>query len=275
MKNNSLQEKELLETSLNEKEEDSQENEEVEEKEEEEGKYEIERNLKFESPYDKSLKVILLGDSMVGKSCLINRLCRGIFDETLGPTITIEYFNYLVKINNYIIRMQIWDTAGQEKFNAIIKNYYQNTDIGIYIYSIDNLKSFERIKDWMNYSRENNPKAETNEVKNILLGNKKDLGDEKRKVSYSDAENFATNNKFLVFREISCKDDNEEEINNILEVFDEIAKNYYDDFKKRRSSTLDSESLTYVASKSMMDMIEISHKKNNKKEKKKTKKNCC
>ena len=274
MKNNSLQEKELLETSLNEKEEDSQENEEVEEKEEEE-KYEIERNLKFESPYDTSLKVILLGDSMVGKSCLINRLCRGIFDETLGPTITIEYFNYLVKINNYIIRMQIWDTAGQEKFNAIIKNYYQNTDIGIYIYSIDNLKSFERIKDWMNYSRENNPKAETNEVKNILLGNKKDLGDEKRKVSYSDAENFATNNKFLVFREISCKDDNEEEINNILEVFDEIAKNYYDDFKKRRSSTLDSESLTYVASKSMMDMMEISHKKNNKKEKKKTKKNCC
>ena len=273
MNNNPPQERELLEKSLNEKDEISQENEEIEEIEEE--KYQIERNLKIESLYDKSLKVILLGDAMVGKSSIISILCKGIFDETLGPTISIEYFNYLIKINDYIIRMQIWDTAGQEKFNAIIKNYYQNTDIGIYVYSIDNLKSFERIKDWMNYSRENNVKNVTNEVKNILLGNKKDLDDENRKVSYSEAENFASNNKFLLFREISCKNNNEKEKNNILEVFDEIAKNYYDDHKKRRSSSLESESMTYVASKSMMDIMEKSRNKNNKKEQKKKKKNCC
>ena len=270
MKNNSTQEREALKQSLNEKEEDSQENEEIEEIEEE--KYKIERNLKTESSYDKSIKVILLGDTMVGKSSIISRLCKGIIDKTLGPTISIEYFNYLIKINDYIVRMQIWDTVGQEKFNAIIKNYYQNTDIGIYVYSIDNLNSFERIKDWMNYSRENNAKTGNNEVKNILLGNKKDLGDEKRKVLYSEAENFATNNKFFLFREISCINDNEEEKNNILEIFDEIAKNYYDEHKKRRNSTLDSESMTYVASKSMTDMMELSCNKNNKKEKKKKKK---
>ena len=273
MKNNSPQERELLETSLKEKEEDNQENQEIEEIEEE--KYKIERNLKNESSYDKSLKVILLGDAMVGKSSIICRLCKGVFDELLGPTITIEYFNYLVKINDYIVRMQIWDTAGQEKFNSIIKNYYQNTDIGIYVYSIDNLKSFQRIKEWVNYSLENNTKSEANEVKSILLGNKTDLGGEKRKISYSEAENFAKNNKFLSFREISCKNDNEKEINNILEVFDEIAKIYYDEHKKRRTSTLDSESMTYVASKSMMDMMEISRNKNNKNQQKKKKKNCC
>ena len=68
--------------------------------------------------YDKSLKVILLGDSSVGKTRILN--CLEQRDILQQKTISLEYFNYNIKINNYTIRMQIWDTVGQDKFNSII-----------------------------------------------------------------------------------------------------------------------------------------------------------
>ena len=233
--------------------------------------YEIQRNLNIDSVYDKSIKVILLGDSMVGKSSIICRLCKEVFDQSIAPTISIEYYNYLIKINDFTVRMQIWDTAGQEKFNSIIKNYYQNTDFAIFVYSIDNLNSFQRIKDWMSYAQENNANSDNREMKNILLGNKRDLDDSERKVSHDEGENFSKNNNFILFREISCKNEDEDELNNFLGVFDEIAKSCYID--KRRSSTLESDSLSYVASKSMIDMMEYSQR--SKKKKKKKERKCC
>ena len=233
-------------------------------------RYKIERNIKTPN-YDKSIKVILLGDSMVGKSSIICRLCKEVFDQSIAPTISIEYYNYLIKINDFTVRMQIWDTAGQEKFNSIIKNYYQNTDFAIFVYSIDNLNSFHRIKNWMSYAQENNAKSDNHEMKNILLGNKRDLDNSERKVSYDEGQNFSKNNNFMIFREISCKNEDEDELNNFLGVFDEIAKSCYID--KRRSSTLESDSLSYVASKSMIDMMEYSQKFKNKKKKKEKK--CC
>ena len=95
--------------------------------------------------YDNSIKVILLGDSYVGKSSLLNRLINNEFSEQQA-TIAIESRTYTISLNEYSIRMQIWDTAGQEKFNSIISNYYKGTDVGIFIYSItlflDFIKSF-------------------------------------------------------------------------------------------------------------------------------------
>ena len=233
-------------------------------------RYKIERNIKTPN-YDKSIKVILLGDSMVGKSSIINRLCNATFDENINATIAIEYYNYCIKVNDFIVRLQIWDTCGQEKFNSIVKNYYQNTDYGIFVYSIDNLESFMKIKEWLAYTLDNNAKTENNQMKNILLENKKDLGDNVRKVSYYDGESFSKNNDFFIFKEISCKDADEKEKNNFLEIFDEIAKNCYDNHVARRSSTVDSDSLNYVASKTMMEMsLKAKPKKTIKK-----KKNCC
>ena len=94
--------------------------------------YNIERNPKNKN-YNKSLKIILLGDSMVGKSSIINRLCNDSFDENIVSTISLEYFNYFIKINDLTIRLQIWDTAGQEKYNSIVSRYYQNTDYTILV----------------------------------------------------------------------------------------------------------------------------------------------
>ena len=243
--------------------------------EKDDDQYEIQRNLDKDSVYDLSIKVILLGDSMVGKSSIIFRLCKEMFDQNIGCTISIEYYNYIIKINDYTVRMQIWDTAGQEKFNSIIKNYYQNTDFAIYVYSIDNLNSFQRIKLWMSYAEEINGKSDNHEVKNILLGNKRDLDSTERKVSYDEGNDFSKNNN-MIFREISCKDESEDEINNLLEVFDEIAKCCY--INRRRTSTFGSDrndSLSYVASKSMMEMMEYSQRGKKKNKNKAKKKMCC
>ena len=121
--------------------------------------------------------------------------------------------------------MQIWDTAGQEKFNSIISNYYKGTDVGIFIYSINKEESFENVKDWFNVLKE---KGNENSI-SILLGNKKDLGEKERIVTYKQGKNFANENKFKLFREISCKSEEKEEIekkdNDEEEADDENKKN--------------------------------------------------
>ena len=216
----------------------------------------VERNLKDVLNYDKSLKIVLLGEAMVGKSSIVHRVCDGKFIEHLSPTITIEYFNYITRVNkDLIIRMQIWDTAGQEKFDSIVKQYYQSSDFGIYIYAIDDLQSFDKLKDWVYKAKDNN----RNEMKGILLGNKSDL-ESTRKVSFYEGENFAKENKFVLFKEISCKNDNDSE--KILEVFDEISKITY---IKGRTSVLDNESMNYEATNSMKALNKKMHKQKKKK----------
>ncbi len=170
--------------------------------------------------YDKSIKVILLGDSSVGKTRILN--CLEQRDILQQKTMSLEYFNYILKINNYTIRMQIWDTVGQDKFNSIIDNYYKTTDIAIFVYAINDLKSFNNIENWLEKLKEKGGSnslsmSNTNEImvdKNmikILVGNKKDLHKE-RKVSYQMGEKLKKENNFNLFKEISCEYENNEAI---------------------------------------------------------------
>lgn len=232
-------------------------------------KLKIERGLIDESDYNRSIKVILLGDSSVGKSSIIQRLCFKDIEVSPPATISIENYNYLIKVNDYIIRMNIWDTAGQEKYDSIVKKYYENADFGIYVYSIDDDKSFERIKTWFSLSNDNN----NNEMTSILLGNKKDLGNDKRKISFEIGKQLADEYRFYLFKEISCLDKSEEERKNIVDVFDKIAIYYYN-LHKERALTLEEDSLMeYEASKSFIEMSrKISIKENEEKKAKKAKK---
>ena len=257
---------------VNKNEENEEENDEGSEEEnenknkivEEKENITIKRNLPDSDDYDNSIKVILLGDSYVGKSSLLNRLINNEFSEQQA-TIAIESRTYTISLNEYSIRMQIWDTAGQEKFNSIISNYYKGTDVGIFIYSINKEESFENVKDWFNVLKE---KGNENSI-SILLGNKKDLGEKERIVTYKQGKDFAKENKFKFFREISCKSEEKEEIENIMEIFDEIGKYFYDIFKSRRNAS-SSADLNYVATASMIALGEKLRKKENNKGKK-----CC
>ena len=226
----------------------------------------IERNLVESEVYDNSIKVIILGDSYVGKSSLINRLINNKFVE-LASTLSIEYHTYIISINEYKIRMQLWDTAGQEKYNSIISNYYKGTDVAIFVYSIDKQETFENIQMWFKHLKENNDNS-----LNILIGNKLDTEKEGgRVVSYENAENFARDNNFFLFREVSCKSKETYEIEDIFEIFDEIGKYFYEKSKEKNNNA---DSISYKVSDSMRTLGEKHRiKKENEKNKKKV--GCC
>ncbi len=221
----------------------------------------IERNLSESEQYDKSIKVIILGDSYVGKSSLINRLINNKFVE-LSNTLSIEYHTYVISINGYKIRMQIWDTAGQEKFNSLISNYYKNTDVAIFVYSIDKEESFQNLEMWFKHLKDNNENS-----LNILIGNKLDKEKEgERVLNYEKAENFAKLNKFFLFREISCKSKEIYDIEDIYEIFDEIGKKFYNESKEDRNN---SDSVSYKVSDSMRTLGDKQKLKKNEKKKEK------
>ena len=227
----------------------------------------IKRNLPESDTYDRSIKVIILGDSYVGKSSIINRLINNKFTD-LPNTLSIEYHTYITSVNDFILRMQLWDTAGQEKFNSLISNYYKGTEVAIFVYSIDKEDSFKNVQRWFNNLKDNTEKSE-----NILLGNKKDMIDEdesQRKVDTEIAEKFANDNKFLVFQEISCKNKDELEVENIYEVFDEIAKHYYNLWLEKKDKSI---SVNYVVSDSMMTLGK--KHRNNQDDANNKKKKCC
>ena len=110
--------------------------------------------------------MILLGDTGVGKSSVINRLKNNTFNYRQQPTLTLEHYNLIIKINTFILRMQVWDTAGQEKFDSITSTYYKSTDVAIFVYSIDKKESFERIPGWIKELEDKN----TNDKKEIEIG---------------------------------------------------------------------------------------------------------
>ena len=238
---------------------------------EENKNYDIKRNLAECEQYDKSLKVIVLGDSSVGKSSLINKIKNNKFQE-LPSTLSIEYHSYITSVNNYTLRMQLWDTAGQEKFNAIISNYYKGTDVGIFLYSIDNEKSFNNIEIWFKNLKENNENT-----LNILIGNKRDKENEEggRVVTYERAEKFAEDNKFFAFREISCKSKEQDELDNILEIFDEIGKYFYDKNKENKNKPENNADINYQVTESMRALGKKHKKKEENAQNIKKKKKCC
>ena len=238
---------------------------------EENKNYDIKRNLAECEQYDKSLKVIVLGDSSVGKSSLINKIKNNKFQE-LPSTLSIEYHSYITSVNNYTLRMQLWDTAGQEKFNAIISNYYKGTDVGIFLYSIDNEKSFNNVEIWFKNLKENNENT-----LNILIGNKRDIENEEggRVVTYERAEKFAEDNKFFAFREISCKSKEPDELDNILEIFDEIGKYFYDKNKENKNKPENNADINYQVTESMRALGKKHKKKEENAQNIKKKKKCC
>ena len=223
----------------------------------------IERNLSESEQYDNSIKVIILGDSYVGKSSLINRLINNKFSE-LSSTLSIEYHTYIMSINDYKLRMQLWDTAGQEKFNSLISNYYKNTDVAIFVYSIDKEESFQNLEMWFKHLKDINENS-----LNILIGNKLDKEKEgERVLNYEKAENFAKLNNFFLFREVSCKSKEIYDIEDIYEIFDEIGKKFYNESKEDRNN---SDSVSYKVSDSMRTLGDKQKLKKNEKKKKK----CC
>jgi len=159
-------------------------------------------------------KILILGDSKVGKSCFLTRYADKTFQEDYLSTIGMDY-----KIKNYelengdIIKLYIWDTAGQDRFRSITSNYYKGADGIILIYDITKQETFNNVRNWITSIKEEAPAK----VVLILVGNKVD--DEKnRAVPQSEGEKIADEYN-LPFLECSAKSDI-----NVTETFDVLIK---------------------------------------------------
>ena len=226
----------------------------------------IEKLPKNCSVYDKSIKIILLGDSGVGKTSLLNCLEPNDIDLNQKKTISLEYFNYIIKANNNIIRMQIWDTVGHEKFNSIISNYYKTTDVAIFMYSIDNIESFNNINNWFNELNDKGNNDNNIKTIKILLGNKNDL-EKERKVTYKMGEKLKNEKNFYFFQEINCSYKNKEENDLVQNLFFEIGKIVYKEYIFTKMERVNSSVYNYEASNSILATSDSQTNTTNKKHK--------
>jgi len=165
--------------------------------------------------YDAVLKLLIIGDSGVGKSSLLLQYAESQFSETYINTIGVDFKLKTVKIGDKVVKMQIWDTAGQERYRTITSTYYRGTQGIMLVYDITNKSTFDSIKRWLTEIEEN---AGT-EVSKILVGNKVDLvGKFGRGVETSEAKNFADSLN-VAFFECSARENL-----NVSESFETLAK---------------------------------------------------
>ena len=168
-------------------------------------------------------KVLLLGDSSVGKTCFLLRYCDKSFQDVHLSTIGLDYRLKTITLkNNKNIKLQIWDTAGQDRFRAITKNYYKSANGVLLIYDISNLQTYENVKNWISQIRE---EANPNVII-YLVGNKIDLPKEKRVVNIEDGEKIAEEFE-IKFKEASAKSGT-----NVNEIFEELVEQIDEKFSK-------------------------------------------
>jgi len=169
--------------------------------------------MSLEQQYDFLFKILLVGNSSVGKSSLFLRFVDDVWNDVFVPTIGVDFKIKTLKINEQNVKLQIWDTAGQERFRTIISSYYKGAQGILLVFDLTEKESFESLNNWLIEIEKN---ANKNVVK-ILIGNKCDLED-KRVISYSQAKDFADSNG-LNYVETSAKTNN-----NVTEAFSEIGK---------------------------------------------------
>ena len=147
-----------------------------------------------------SFKIIVIGDSAVGKSSLTLKGTKDHFKDFYTPTIGFEFLSFNIRIKDKIVKLQIWDTCGQEVYRSLISSFYRNSSLAIIVYAIDNQESFDNLESWLDEI-----KSQTHPyLKIFLIGNKVDLED-KRVIDKAIAEELAKEHKIDLFLETSAK----------------------------------------------------------------------
>ena len=172
---------------------------------------------------DLKLKLVVLGDSGVGKTNLISRYITNTFDKSTKATIGVEFFCKTYKINHKkIIRVEIWDTAGQERYKAITSVYYKGAKGAFIVYDITSRKSFDNVDKWIEEIKEKTSK----EIKLVVIGNKIDLNDE-REITSKEAM-YKFKDMDIPLMETSALEDT-----NVNEAFIDLIKIIYQDYVKK------------------------------------------
>ena len=148
--------------------------------------------------YDHLFKILIIGDSGVGKSNILLRYVDGMFSEEFISTIGVDFRIHTLQIENKNVKLQLWDTAGQDRFKSIVQSYYRGAAGILVVYDVTNRESFENINQWINEVQRLSSEAQL-----VLVANKIDLSD-KAKVTSEEGKSLAL--QFgIPFFEVSAK----------------------------------------------------------------------
>ena len=175
-------------------------------------------------------KIILIGDSCVGKTAILRRYIYNIYEETTISTLGISFAFKEVTLKNGIkIKLKLVDTAGQERFTSLASSYFKNSNGVLFVFDFSNLKTFKAIERWINIFEESNNRKD--KVIKYLIGNKDDLED--KKIDQEMIDNFLKTYNYN-FKKTSAKENI-----NIDDLFQEMSEKLYDshiDKEKRKQN---------------------------------------
>ena len=182
--------------------------------------------FQIETKYDHLYKIIIIGDTSVGKTALLSKYLKGVFPTSPLSTVATEFATKIIQIKEGgYIKAQIWDTAGEEKYKSITYHHYKKSVGGLIVYDITKKSSFENVKNWYN---DLITKAEKGCII-ALIGNKLDLVERNqgnREVSKEEAQAYAEDNHML-FYETSAFNGT-----NINDIFEELMQTIYTERRK-------------------------------------------
>ena len=178
-------------------------------------------------------RVIIVGDTGVGKSCMLLRFTEDRFKEQHNVTIGVEFGSRAIKVDAQNIKLQIWDTAGQESFRSITRSFYRKADGVILMYDITARHTYENCSDWLDEIKQNS----SLDIVIYLVGNQIDLdaeAGESREVSTEEGSAFFQQNRLNGFRETSAKSGL-----NVEEVFEDLTRILYKKWRDRKDIDVD------------------------------------
>lgn len=174
-----------------------------------------------EQEFDALFKVVLVGDSGVGKSNLLLRLMKKPFCENSKATVGVEFGVHVINFENCVVKTQIWDTAGQERYRAITSAYYKGAQGAIIVYDITSQSSFESVERWINDLRNNGDEK----IIIMLIANKTDL--ESQRIVTTEAGEEKAKHHQMAFIETSAKN-----CSNVEKGFEMIIKDMFECYKR-------------------------------------------
>ena len=205
---------------------------------------------------DLNFKLIVVGNPSVGKSCLSLKGTTGKFEDNYVATVGFDFYSFFAKVEGKVIRLQIWDTCGQEGYRSLVQNFFRGTALAILVYAINDIKSYNDVGTWVKQLKAySNP-----DIKMILVGNKNDLVNE-RKITEEEGIKTSKELGFFSFYETSAKTGF-----NSQEIFVQAVKLLYINDKKYKSGEAASQAAKLTGNKKLGKEIFA---------KDKNKKKCC